>query len=146
MGNQIYHLLYRSIASGYIGPSVIEAILARSQANNSMLKVSGLLVYRTGNFIQLLEGEKSAVKKLYETIRKDRRHADSKILLEFESDARIFPNWSMAHIQDDELSGKLSQSIEQFDLVEVQNGVKGRATVIAILKEFNSRVEKNSNP
>jgi hypothetical protein len=51
-----------------------------------------------GLFIQVLEGERSTVNRLYNTIIKDKRHHDVELVAIEEIDARKFPNWSMAHV------------------------------------------------
>lgn len=54
-----------------------------------------MLLYLQGKFIQLLEGERKEVVKLYERIRQDTRHRKVVTVVEGESPKRNFKNWSM---------------------------------------------------
>ena len=42
----------------------VNAILEEARANNSEAGITGLLVYRNGVFVQLLEGEKEVVQRV----------------------------------------------------------------------------------
>ena len=46
------------------------------KSNNDKNHISGMLMYSDGNFFQVLEGKKEAVKALFEKIKKDHRHYD----------------------------------------------------------------------
>lgn len=52
-------------------------------------------LYKDGDFIQLLEGERTVVQALYQTIVKDPRHRGATMLLDGEADERMFSDWSM---------------------------------------------------
>jgi hypothetical protein len=51
-----------------------------------------------GVFIQILEGERSNVNRLYATIIKDKRHQNVELVSIEEIQNRRFPEWSMAHV------------------------------------------------
>jgi hypothetical protein len=71
-------------------------ILSVSQNKNHKLRISGLLVFGNGKFIQLLEGDKKDVLDLFHSaILRDPRHTDVKVLLEAESPNRCMPTWTM---------------------------------------------------
>ena len=89
------HLIYVSSATRVMSEEDLEAILEKSRVKNASLGITGMLLYATGNFIQVLEGEKEAVDELYATIEKDERHRDCMLLLEEEITERNFPAWSM---------------------------------------------------
>jgi len=72
------------------------ALLGKSRANNEKLGITGIMLYRDGNFIQLLEGEAGDVRALYQKIKRDRRHGGVIVLLEGSVAERDFPDWSMA--------------------------------------------------
>lgn len=54
-----------------------------------------MLLYKKGNFLQLLEGDEEAVRSLYARIRQDPRHRKHLSLLEGNIEERQFPTWSM---------------------------------------------------
>ena len=54
-------------------------MLTEARERNQQLGVTGLLLYKDGDFIQLLEGDKATVKALFQdSIRKDPITATSK--------------------------------------------------------------------
>lgn len=91
----VYQLLYVSGATPKMRSSDLETILAASRANNAGLGVTGLLLFGDGTFIQVLEGERSTVRRLVEKIRSDGRHRNFMELVEREVGARSFPDWQM---------------------------------------------------
>lgn len=92
----MYELLYCSLASQDLTADDISDILKTSQQWNSKHEITGCLLYYNNQFIQIIEGNKSAVKNLYANIEKDIRHNNIIILAENEKNERAFENWSMA--------------------------------------------------
>lgn len=93
--NTIYRIVYVSAANQLFSKADLLALLTKAREKNQRLGITGLLLYKEGDFIQLLEGDKAAVKALYRTISADPRHSGSIIMLEDESDERLFSDWSM---------------------------------------------------
>ena len=71
----MYFILYTSESSEQCSSEDINSILEVSRRNNPSNSVTGLLIYKKPGFLQYLEGPEQAVAALYETIKKDRRHA-----------------------------------------------------------------------
>lgn len=63
---------------------------------NQDLGVTGILLYKDGDFLQLIEGEQPVVAKLFSTIKSDPRHTEITVLLANECTERLFSDWSMA--------------------------------------------------
>jgi hypothetical protein len=78
-------------------------ILNKARIKNAGLEVTGMLLYRSGNFLQVLEGEESVVKALYETIKTDSRHHQVLTIAIKPVKERLFSNWEMAFIDLDEV-------------------------------------------
>jgi len=91
-------LVYVSSATVPFTPDELVALLKKSHEKNARLGITGMLLYKEGNFMQVLEGEEAAVRELYETIRHDPRHHDVITLLEEEVPAREFSEWSMGFV------------------------------------------------
>jgi hypothetical protein len=70
-------------------------LLYKAREKNLRLGITGMLLYKDGNLIQALEGDKSVVLNLYATIKADPRHGWKIILLEEEIEKPVFGNWSM---------------------------------------------------
>ena len=71
------------------------ALLKVSSRNNQPAGITGLLLYRDGNIIQVLEGEESAVIATHERIARDPRHDGLITLLKSPIAQRSFGDWSM---------------------------------------------------
>ena len=59
--------------------------------------ITGMLAYRSGIFLQILEGEKYLVQELFGRIAMDQRHESIRVLIKQECTERLFPHWSMAY-------------------------------------------------
>lgn len=91
----MYHVMYASYAKQNFSDEDLTELLIKARANNSKLGITGMLIHRAGNFIQVLEGEEGAVKGLYEIIQADERHAGKIIISEGEINERQFAKWAM---------------------------------------------------
>lgn len=91
----IYYLVYASAARKPFSKTDLIELLTQAREKNRRLGITGLLLYRDGDFIQLLEGPKDAVKALYDAIDRDPRHVGSMVMAEGEREERLFADWSM---------------------------------------------------
>jgi hypothetical protein len=90
-----YSLAYESQASVPLTAPDLLDLLARSRENNARSGVTGILLYRHGTFLQVLEGPRAEVDGLYATIAGDSRHHEVSTVLVEERPARRFPDWTM---------------------------------------------------
>ncbi len=74
----------------------IQEILASSRANNAKLGITGALLFNSGYFAQVLEGQLNHVEETFERIQRDMRHGDVAVLESVYVPFRDFPEWSMA--------------------------------------------------
>ncbi|MEG3166285.1 BLUF domain-containing protein [Sphingomonas sp. PB2P19] len=102
MSNDLYRLVYYSrnaiTGDAEAVASEIAAILAKSQANNERVGVTGALMFNSGCFAQVLEGSQSAVEEVFERIQQDERHGDVSLLAFDPAPERAFENWSMGFV------------------------------------------------
>jgi Sensors of blue-light using FAD len=91
-----FFLVYVSSATSLFSRQEIDEILALSHQNNTRLDVSGILLYKDGNLMQLLEGDEEVVEALYAKISADPRHGGLIRMWDGTEDERQFPDWSMA--------------------------------------------------
>ncbi|MEO5819763.1 MAG: BLUF domain-containing protein [Vicinamibacteraceae bacterium] len=92
----LHFLVYVSSATVLFSKEELLALLASSRENNHRLGVSGMLLYKDGNLMQVLEGERDTVRGLYARIATDPRHKGVLLLMEGSCEARQFEDWSMA--------------------------------------------------
>ena len=90
--------LYVSRAVGPQTTTVTGSILLTAQAYNQTHGISGVLCQGQGLYLQVLEGERSAVNRLYARIVADARHNDVELLHYEEITVRRFAKWSMAFV------------------------------------------------
>jgi hypothetical protein len=89
-------LVYISSTRQLLSGDEIAEILFKSRRNNSAAGVTGMLLYKGGNVLQVLEGEEENVQRTFAKIEKDPRHFGVVRLYEKEIEKRDFPEWSMA--------------------------------------------------
>ena len=92
----MFHIIYVSYAVTPFSQPELEDLLAKARKHNLEVGITGILFYRNGNFLQVMEGEEAAVKALYASIRRDTRHRAVTTLFEEPIAAREFADWSMA--------------------------------------------------
>lgn len=88
-------ILYVSSSAGLFSDSELVDLLEQSRDNNARSGITGMLLYKDGNFMQVMEGPEQAVNELYERILKDKRHAGLMLLFKEPIEERQFPSWTM---------------------------------------------------
>jgi hypothetical protein len=86
-------------------------LLAQARKANQAEGITGMLLYKDGNWLQVLEGPTEAVTLMFSRIRRDSRHQDVTTVLEEPVSARLFDQWSMGFRN---LSGREADSIAGF--------------------------------
>src|SRR3982751_6377232 len=79
------------------------SILAKSHENNGRLNVTGMLLYRSGNFLQVLEGQETVIDDLFKVIMQDPRHHQVTLLLKRPVPSRQFEQWEMGFTNIDKI-------------------------------------------
>ena len=87
---------------GYVSSSVkpfnnheLHQLLDKARQNNEKLGITGMLLYKDGDFMQALEGDEVKVRSLSAQIAKDPRHRNVTTLADGHCTKREFPDWSM---------------------------------------------------
>jgi hypothetical protein len=91
----LIQLIYVSTASEELGAADLDRILDVSARNNSEKGITGLLLYAGGSFMQVLEGDETAVDTIFRQILQDPRHRDITVLDRAPIAERSFARWSM---------------------------------------------------
>ena len=91
----LIHLVYVSSATHPFAQSELLYLLEGSRRNNQRTNLTGLLLYRDGNFMQVLEGEELEVMDTHQRISRDSRHGGLITLLNAPIAQRDFGDWSM---------------------------------------------------
>lgn len=94
---QLIHLVYASKETRPLKTEEIYELLSQSRAHNRNLEVTGMLLYSQGSFFQILEGDETTVKALFEKIKRDSRHANVVQIVSEAIYKRTFSDWSMGY-------------------------------------------------
>jgi hypothetical protein len=96
----LVRLLYASRAVESIGAELIDEILGESRAENPTHGITGVLCVCQSRdvFMQVLEGGRVEVNRLYGNLLRDRRHRDVMLLDYEEITERRFGSWRMGSV------------------------------------------------
>jgi hypothetical protein len=106
----MFEMVYTSAARRMMDPQELGQILTVARKNNGRLGVSGILLYESGSFLQVLEGDEPVVRELFQTIERDERHFRVKVIEERKIDRRSFSAWTMGFVS---LDPKLIRELPQ---------------------------------
>ena len=95
--------VYVSAAIELFSNDALLHLLRQSRENNERWSITGLLLYKDGNFMQLLEGPEEAVDTVVARIGEDSRHRNVIQLVRRRTETRLFPMWAMGFQRVDEL-------------------------------------------
>lgn len=97
----VFCLVYASQAADNFSEIDLIDILKLSRLENVKKGITGVLIYHNGYFLQMLEGDFSALNTLFhEYICKDIRHNNIVTLFQEYKPKRDFPNWNMGFYSD----------------------------------------------
>lgn len=97
-------LVYVSRSETVSEETQVDAIIRRSKEYNPSHGITGVLCYTGGMFLQVLEGGREAVNRLYTDITRDERHRDVTLLEYAEISVRRFENWTMGRVNLDKVN------------------------------------------
>ena len=131
----LVRLIYASRSTRPITDQVVQDVLAKSRESNPNAGITGVLCVCDGNvFMQLLEGGRDDVNRLYSRVIHDTRHTDVTLLEYSEITERRFTNWRMGRVDLDRINaGMVLKYSEKPRLDPFQ--VPGRVA-IAVLQDI----------
>ena len=94
--SKLFRLAYVSTASKLFDSAELRDMLKESNARNKDAGITGMLLYKDGQFMQVLEGTLEAVTATFSRISRDPRHHGIMVLVKGAVQERRFPGWSMA--------------------------------------------------
>lgn len=101
----LYRLIYVSQAVSSLDYSDLVDILQKSERNNKVVGITGMLSFGDSMFLQVLEGSRRTVSQTYNRILLDKRHHNAELIDFSEIEQRSFGIWSMKVVQIDNQSG-----------------------------------------
>lgn len=107
-------ITYVSSAVRLFDRAELVELLEASQKANEIHGITGMLLYRGGNIIQVIEGEDEVVTRLYENIKADPRHKDVTLLSKDPLNTRQFSDWSMGFKNIDKMTEEELEGYSKF--------------------------------
>lgn len=138
-GDKIYEIIYLSNATHLMSQDDLLNILLQCRKNNPPLKLTGVLLYRSGRFLQVLEGPKKSIAHMYSKISRDKRHLKLSLLAFTEIPRRSFSDWSMGFVALDQRCEQLEEFFDLLNRNSFETKTKDSlAAVFAILQHFRT--------
>ena len=105
----LVRLMYASRAADSVDADTLSASLRKSKENNAAAGVTGVLCFcfNAAIFLQVLEGGRNAVSRIYNKIAQDPRHGEVVLLSYEEIGERSFASWSMGQVNMNRLNPAL---------------------------------------
>lgn len=88
-------LIYVSTATSLPTESELTQLLEQARSRNLRQNITGMLLYDSATYMQVLEGKKADVIDVFNSISKDPRNTAVLELLREPISGRDFPNWQM---------------------------------------------------
>ncbi|MFI8633835.1 BLUF domain-containing protein [Microbacterium sp. NPDC077663] len=93
----VFSVVYSSMATAPLDDAALRELLTQSRSSNAERDVTGMLLYRGGRFIQILEGPEQAVRDTMGKIERDPRHDRLRVLIDEFIEERNFAEWTMGY-------------------------------------------------
>ena len=132
MQEPLVRLIYVSHATHTLSADSIFMLLSRARSNNSSQEITGVLAFNNGRFLQILEGPRMAVERLFSHIKKDPRHHGILMVERVQVTERVFSSWSMGWIEQADLARA------DLDLTTVESATSSAYIIQKMLAAFNA--------
>ena len=136
-------LIYISSALHEMDDAELDQLLVEARAQNLALDITGMLLYSGGTFMQVLEGERDTVLRLYARIINDPRHKDVTLIEHETCETRCFPDWSMGfrRISSGESGGKSGAVKKLTDFLAEASTRTTPGLALKLLQQFGKDAE-----
>ena len=136
-------LMYVSKASWPMSAGELEDLLTGARFRNRRHGVTGVLLYESGHFAQVLEGPTAVVERLMKNIAKDGRHREFQIISRSEVEGRYFVGWDMDWR---ELANYTDAGHQELRRLLQERSIGDRDVVYAALSTFLTELAKTAMP
>ncbi len=87
-------ICYISDSKEYESLEKLNALYSKAKINNAKHNITGVLIYKNQNFLQVLEGEQHIVNKTFKRISLDPRHKNIFKVINTQVEQRIFEDYN----------------------------------------------------
>ena len=136
----LVRLVYASRASEPMTAKMLDTVLQQSRGYNQSRGITGVLcAHEAGNsFLQVLEGSREEVNRLYNKIVRDDRHTDVLLLGYAEIGERRFSSWRMGRIDLKQVNP--STLLRYSERAELDPSTLSAERALALLEELITTV------
>jgi len=106
------HIIYASAATKPFTRGNLMDLLKVVRSRNSAAAISGMLLYHSGSFLQVLEGAEKNVENLYGRIERNPRHNKCLLLLRETIRKNEFENWSMGFVDTTKVAERIEGCVD----------------------------------
>jgi hypothetical protein len=105
-------VIYASAATNPFDRENLVELLKIARSKNMAADISGMLLYHSGSFLQVLEGPEQNVEELYAKIQKDPRHTRCLLIWRDSIQQKEFENWSMGFVDTTRVAGRIEGFVD----------------------------------
>lgn len=95
--SKLLQLIYVSAAKHLMDEVELAELLERCRRANAIHNITGMLLYRDGDFMQVIEGPAHAINQLEQNLESDTSHHRMTVLVKEPINTREFPKWTMGY-------------------------------------------------
>lgn len=126
------HLIYMCSSVGTPSEQDLIDLLEQSRSRNWKFNVTGMLLFNRNTYLQVLEGEKRDVYRIFNSIRLDPRANNVISLVDEEITHRDFPDWSMGFKNLESLSPEELFGFSEIFSGQLDPSIKDRKGALAV--------------
>lgn len=117
-------LIYASRSTEYFHEHEIPDLLQQVRIANAKQEFTGMLLYISGSFLQVLEGPPETIDAVFSRILRDKRHTQLTLIARESIPERAFEGWTMMHktldpVEAGELIGEIDYFISPTSLTQL---------------------------
>jgi hypothetical protein len=94
--DKLYQIIYVSTASKFFNRTELLAFLQQARERNAQANITGVLLYKDGHLMEVMEGSEEAVKESFDHISQRSEHYGLMVINKAYIKQRQFTDWSMA--------------------------------------------------
>lgn len=89
-------IIYISEATANLSEPALLTLLQQARAEHQHAQLTGLLVYREGRFLQIMEGPEAPLREFFSRVASDPRHGKLELLADGPKPSPDFQQWHMS--------------------------------------------------
>lgn len=139
----VFQLFYVSSAVPGCSEDQIDSMLKKAREYNKSQGLTGILLFRGGIFLQLLEGDEEKVNRLYEKIAANSLHRNLVKIFAKGGNPPIFSDWSMAYREVSDVDVAMVNEMLSWNKLIAANPEIDNDLILLMLEKFKTVKKKH---